>query len=155
MLTEDQVFALARSVVNDPALEPETKIGPDGKPVVVVTHCNQGLSKMLMGMAGYGKFDGMLADDIYQFVQKPESGWEKCTMADALQHAIDRLSIACQYDVPHGHVTKILPRMTIYSSKWEASVPFCANVGKSNGIVGVNWAFATMPDFFMLKEAIV
>lgn len=156
MMTEDQMYAMARELVNDPALEPETKTGPDGRPVVVKTHCNQALSKMLVAAGGYGKFDGMLADDIYLYVKDPSHEWVQCsTPQEATDHALDRLSIACQYDTPHGHVAKVLPKMTVYSNKWGCSVPLLCNVGKSNGIVGANWAFATMPDFFMLKEAIV
>jgi hypothetical protein len=37
------------------------------------------------------------------------------------------------------------------SGNWKAQVPFCSNVGKTVGIMGVNYAFRTPPDYYAVE----
>jgi hypothetical protein len=61
--------------------------------------------------------------------------------------------VACQKNPDgHGHIAVIYPVITLsYSSKWKCAIPLCCNIGKENGIIGLNWAFGEkIPDIFKL-----
>jgi hypothetical protein len=52
----------------------------------------------------------------------------------------------------HGHVALVYPFPTmVMSGKWGTTVPICANIGKDNGVMGVNYAFAVLPEYFLLS----
>jgi hypothetical protein len=38
----------------------------------------------------------------------------------------------------------------VKSGKWGVDCPVVANVGKENGIFGVNWAFQVFPEYYEL-----
>lgn len=54
----------------------------------------------------------------------------------------------------HGHVAMIYPSpSSAISGKWGRwDVPFCANVGKDNGVIPLNYAFGAMPRIWLLDE---
>lgn len=61
--------------------------------------------------------------------------------------------IASIYNAPHGHIAIIYPTKTkVFSFKWNTSVPLCANIGKENGIIGLNYAFDEKPDIFLIGK---
>lgn len=57
-------------------------------------------------------------------------------------------------DNGHGHVAVIYPtKVNATSRKWlNIEVPMVANVGKYNGIIGLNYAFAEKPKIYLIAE---
>jgi hypothetical protein len=70
------------------------------------------------------------------------SGWENCQQ---LQNA-GKLIFYCKKAPEHGHLCFGVPSVKggapmAQSSAWRCAVPFAANVGRTNSIRGLNWAF--------------
>jgi len=131
--------------VTDKSLEPSDVDG-DGIPD---TKCNWGVQQICRSM-GYRKFDGKIANDIYDYVTTANEWVEASTIAivDRIKKGLS-IGIAVQRGREHGHVAMIYPGPLVSSGKWKSnSVPLVANVGKANGVVGANFAFRDEPRYF-------
>jgi hypothetical protein len=137
---------LYEAIVNNPAFVAKDITG-DGK---AETFCNWGLQLLAESLWNYKGFAGKRANDIVQFVQtskdwKEVDGNEAHSAAGAGKLVI--AGIAVQGGT--GHVCLICDDNMVFSSKWGKAVPVCVNVGRNNFIKGVNWAFATEPNYYV------
>jgi len=120
----------------------------------LVTFCNLGSSYICVKM-GFDGFRGMMANEM---VSRMENHADFAVVdAKAAQDLANdgRLVIAgCKGDVlpsghlDHGHVCVCYPGTLAYSKKWREDAPFCCNVGKTNGLMNTNWAFASKPKYY-------
>ena len=152
-----------QKITNDPELLPEDKEGRkqgapgfDGK--IVKTYCNISVQRICRGL-GYDKLDGMLANQMHEYLSKNwiiPAGDKKDKMLAAYNAGkIGDLAILAQKGNEHGHVAIVAPREPmLFSGKWGLYVPQVANVGKTNGFMGANWAFPEVPDVFVLGRTI-
>lgn len=137
-----KLIEICEDVVNDPSLAPA-----DGK-----TYCNIALHRIAV-KCGVSYFEGKLANDICDLVAGHKDWRKEADLARVQKHANSGgLAIAAQKDTPHGHVAVVAPGMAVPSGKWGKDAPIVANVGKKNGIMGANFAFATIPDFYLHGE---
>lgn len=96
----------------------------------------------------------MVANDITSHV-KNSPDFAKVNAEAAQKLANDgRLVIACRKDEPHGHVAVCHPGELVYSNNFKAQAPQIANIGKTNGIFGANWGFATEPFYYAWIETV-
>jgi len=130
------LLTLAVAVTKNPAFQ--TRNG--------LTFCNFATQLIAEGLFGIDSLNGLNANQIHAKISKE---WRKVNAEDAVNFAKHSFVIASQANpAGHGHVATILPLPLVQSGKWGKSVPVCANVGKTNGIMGVNFAFASEPDYF-------
>lgn len=122
------------------------------------TFCNFSVDHVLARM-GYEKMrDGgkpMMANQMIDFLKRKTEDWEKIGMdkAQVLANA-GRVVLAGLVDEPHGHVVVVRPGLEDVSGNWGgARVPKVSHVGGTSYIGrGVNYAFKSIPDFWVLKE---
>lgn len=132
---------ICEKVVGDPNLEPNKDR----------TYCNVAVIRVCE-FFGYDKLKGLTANEIYDFCERSED-WIRGIAESAHEASmIGRVAVAALRGEPHGHVAVLYPKMMLYSGKWERYVPQVANVGKKNGIMGVNWAFSDEPEYFILRK---
>lgn len=136
-------------VVNDPEMVSHDITG-DGIPE---TFCNYAV-KRICNYLGYDKFgDKDTANDIIKHCCGL-SVWRNILPDVAQSKAnLGHIVIAGLVDKPHGHVAVVYPGQMVYSGKWLTYVPRVANVGKNTGIIGVNYAFKTPPEFYCLEKS--
>lgn len=119
------------------------------------TFCNFGVERICQAL-GYDNLFGKMANQIYDYVSE---NWAQVTEDDAVAAAKigDLVLGAWKSDSGHGHVAMVYPdlRPTIFSGKWKVYCPWVANVGKTNDVMGANWAFADRPQYFRLMKVIV
>lgn len=129
------------------------------------TFCNIATQAICAG-AGYHDFDGMLAnkmrDHAYKHWIRPAGlTGDKLAMAHQAAMIGDLALLAFKGD-PHGHIAVVAPvKPVVYSGKWGFYCPIVANVGgakadgtTANGLVGANYAFAQMPEVFILGRVL-
>lgn len=132
----------------------------------LVTHCNEAVNLIAMKM-GYDKFDrrsatkpwGALdADQMYDVMSNPTSGWRVLPHAQAAQEAANwgNLVVAAyKNDAGHGHVCVVVPGLLEPSSTWGSLAPKVMNIGK-DVFMGKKASFAfgkaEMPVYFTLGE---
>jgi len=140
MTTINRIRIACHKILAIPTLLPDDK-----------TYCNIGTFMILRELGLHNDFvkdkSIMLANEMYEMLK------EKYVRVPIERVFKDLLSgkvfVACLPNKPHGHIAIIYPHDTkVFSLKWNISVPLCANIGKENGIIGLNWAFAEMPDLF-------
>jgi len=130
------LLQFSASVVKNPAFQ--SKNGQ--------TFCNFAIQLIGEGYFGTDSLNGLNANQIHDKISKE---WRKVNAEDAANFAKSSFVIASQKGEAHGHVATVLPLPLVSSGKWGVKVPQCANVGKTNGIMGVNFAFATEPEYFV------
>ncbi len=141
-----KLMDIATKVVNDPKYAMRDVTG-DGIPE---TFCNIALNRIAKEAFGYTGFENKMANAIYAML-KEGGPWKSVTGEQAAQMAgQNALVVAAQPAKAHGHVAVIVPEKMAFSGKWKKMVPVCANVGKKNGIMGVNFAFGEEPEYFAL-----
>jgi hypothetical protein len=129
------------------------------------TFCNYFVAKV-MAYFGYKKFQynrdaidylknfPMTANQMIQTMEEDLSNWLHLeTSADAINEMIllNKVIIACERGLAHGHVCILLPGVG-YSGKWKKYVPLCANIGKSNfWNKPVSYAFRNEPKYYLYK----
>ena len=138
MIDKKRIEEVCTTVLNNPAFQPR-----DGW-----TYCNWGLDLIMKLCYDYAGFQGLRANDICDYLEISPS-WEKIDIDDIAD--TDAPIIAAQKNsVGSGHIALVLPwREWTHSGKFKRSMPIAANIGKKNGLMGVNWAFATMPNFYV------
>lgn len=101
---------------------------------------------------GATDFEGKLANEICDILFKSKS-W-RCVEGETANKIANNggLCIAAQKNKPHGHVCIVYPGAMVWSTKWGLECPVVANVGKRNGVMGCNWAFAKEPLYFAKKS---
>lgn len=109
------------------------------------TYCNFGLRLIAEARFNYDGFNNLNANAICDKVAKE---WRKVSAEEAQRMSVTSMVIAAQKGTAHGHVAFVVPEPLVKSGKWNKSIPQVANVGKTNGIMGVNFAFATEPDYY-------
>lgn len=121
-------------------------------PGVDVTYCNLFVHRVskLMGFDYFFNRQAervMLANEIIAWLER--NGRQLNTI-EAFEAAKEgRFVIAGRRGDEHGHIAIIYPCPHLaYSGRWGMGVPLCANVGKVNGIFGVNWAFQILPEYY-------
>lgn len=153
-----------QKIVSDESLLAQDKAGKklgeqgfDGK--ITKTFCNIALHRICRGME-YDTFEGMLADQIFdrclaKWIVPPGTNQERLNAAVAAAELGDLAILAVRSDklrgVLHGHCAIVYPdKNKGYSGKWGLYCPKVANVGKTNGILGANYAFEEVPFAFIL-----
>ena len=95
----------------------------------------------------------MTANEMYAFMAiHPEmfSHFKDNNLAFSLANQ-GWLIFAAQPEEAHGHIAPIYPSAgMVTSGKWNTQVPECSNIGISNQVFGINFAFADPPDFFVV-----
>ena len=145
-------------IVGDPDLMPMDANGkrPGDKDYgtePVESYCNLAVHRICRGMK-YEAFSGMLAN---QIIDHMELKWIKTSGSDpdranSAQVAanIGDLAVAGLGGRKHGHVAVIAPGNKVFSGRWNCYLPRCYNVGMRNGIMGCNYAFKEIPEFYIL-----
>ena len=120
------------------------------------TWCNYALNDALtqLGLPEFCRDNKrlLLANDI---VEKLERNCKKIAFGDAGEAANKGDILVAGMKLPlHGHVAMIYPSPTsAISGKWgRADIPFCANVGKENGVMPLNWAFGAIPNIYVVQK---
>jgi hypothetical protein len=121
-----------------------------------ITFCNIGFN-LIMYELGYiddfktaGRY--MMANEIYD---KLTARYEKVEIGYVISNITSgNIFVACRKEIVHGHIAIVYPDKTLsYSGKWINAVPLVANIGKINGVIGLNWAFGDdMPDLFLIGK---
>lgn len=126
-----------------------------------ITYCNVGFVRILMELN---------SKNLHYFV---DDRTKKPFLANAIIDILDKnfktidfktllenilfsniIYVAGLKGVGHGHVAVVYPMPGfVYSSKFKTLVPLVANVGKINGIMGLNYAFSEMPKIYVIKES--
>lgn len=77
----------------------------------------------------------------------------KVSYEDAIREKCNLYIAALKNPIGHGHVAIIYPSDTVvFSKKWDCKVPLVCNVGKTNGVMGLNWAFSDKPDIYFISK---
>jgi hypothetical protein len=155
-----------QKIVNDPEMLAEdprgVKIGAPGFRLDpgedLKTFCNIGAQRICRGL-NYNNLDDMVADEMYKYLIKnwimPIGNLAEKFLAAYSAAVVGDLCVLAWYQKPHGHVAVCAPlRPMLYSGKWSCYVPQVANVGKTNGFTGANYAFTEPPDVFVLGRTI-
>ena len=133
----------------------------DGDPSTIETQCNFAVNWICLkmghlGFPGGSKYKPVLTaneitkqlkeDPDFARLEGPDVGYIAKREADK-----GKVVIAARAGSPHGHVALVLPGGSLVKSrKWGGALcPQLANVGRNNGLVGANWAFALPPDYFV------
>lgn len=136
---------------------------PDN-PDHIITHCNQFVQRFL-NLVGIHNLDNMMAREMALYLASKDgytpkasaesAGWFSCPPFEAFHRAGMGEIVVAATPGPapesgkdaHGHVAIVMPSMEmVYSDKWKAKVPMCANVGKDVFMgKGINYAFKEMP----------
>ncbi len=117
-----------------------------------LTYCNYAVNFIAREL-GYAELGGLLANLMIMHFQN--SGDFANIDIDTAHRLADagNLVVAAKRGNPHGHVATLYPgRKMILSRKWGKKVPFVANIGSRNGIMGCNYAFEFEPKFWVLIE---
>ncbi len=140
------LMEIAERVVNDPKYVMRDVTG-DGVPE---TFCNIALNRIAKEAFNYAGFEGKMANAIYAML-KQGGAWKEVSGEEAAALARQNaFVVAAQPAKTHGHVAVVVPKPMVMSGKWKKMVPTCANVGKKNGIMGINHAFGDEPEYFAL-----
>jgi len=91
----------------------------------------------------------MIANEIYD---KLLADFHKVNLDEVLEnYPSSNIYLASCKGQEHGHIAVIYPSFSkVYSNKWNRYVPLVANAGLENSIMGLNWAFQKLPDFFFI-----
>jgi hypothetical protein len=130
------LLTFTTAIVKNPAFAPR-----NGQ-----TFCNFATQLIAEGFFGTDSLNGLTANAIHAKVSKE---WRKVGAEDAVNFAKHSFVLASQAGEQHGHIATVLPLPLVASGKWGKSVPQVANVGTRNGIMGVNFAFASEPEYFV------
>ena len=125
---------------------------------IKTTFCNQFIQYVLNGF-GYGKMNGLLANQMFDFLSSPGNGWISVSDDVAQSHANNGVIVLASHkkEGSHGHICVIVPGIIEKSHTWGKAVPKCVNVGK-DVFFGKKVSFAftkeEMPVYFALGEMI-
>lgn len=140
--------------MNDPALQPTTtKSG-------LITYCNLHCYKVAQKL-GYPYFYNdklarpMMANEQIAYIMEHPHLFSKIYSPTKASEMAQEgfLVFAAVKDTPHGHICPLSPNGDfVESGNWKCKVPICANVGKTNGWMGINFAFSkdNFPDFYVV-----
>ena len=156
----------SQKLVNDPEMLAEdprgNKVGSNefklNQGESLKTFCNIGVQRICRGM-DYQKLDGMVANQMYKYMAK---NWivPTGTTVDKMHAAytaamIGDLCVLALKGNPHGHIAVVAPQKPmLFSGKWNLYSPQVANIGKTNGFMGANYAFAEIPEVFILGNTV-
>jgi hypothetical protein len=137
-------------VRNEPAFRPTKK----------ATFCNLATHKLCceLGLPPFFWEDGenrpMMANEMVVTLETNPDKFSKFTdHARAWDLARKgHLVFAARSDHPHGHIAPLYPSEGMISSvKWKSNtIPLVSNVGVRNDVIGVNFAFAEVPGYYLV-----
>lgn len=122
------------------------------------TWCNLALNDMLvlLGFKGFAyNKDARRVMTANEIVSKLDDTATSVPFYEAGRVAMNGHIVIAGLRMPgHGHVALLYPSPVLTSSgKWtRMDVPFCANVGKVNGVIPLNWAFGVKPNLWMIDS---
>jgi len=125
---------------------------------VLTTFCNEFIQSICNGL-GYSGLNGLMANQMIDFMLDPKNGWITVDDAVAQAHANNGALVIAGKKNPtgHGHVCLIIPGILEQSNSFGKSVPKCANVGK-DVFIGKRISFAfpvsMIPQYFVLGQMI-
>ena len=144
-MTKTQIQAACDNALSN------SKFQPDG----FTTHCNEAVFSIFKQL-DFDIFWNMEAKRI--MMANEMVTWMKVcplfklvTIDEAIKASVDGVSlcVAGQQEAIHGHVCVLYPTdKTTFSGHWQQSVPMIANIGKTNGIMGLNYAFKDIPEIW-------
>lgn len=149
-ITADDVRLACHKVLSDRTLLPRDN----------VTYCNIGFVRILMELDSQNLHyfidernkKPFLANAIVDILDEKFETIDLKTLLDNILSS-NVIYVAGIKGVNHGHVALVYPMHGfVYSSKFKTLVPLVANVGKINGIMGLNYAFSEMPKIYVIKE---
>jgi hypothetical protein len=120
-----------------------------------MTFCNMFVQE-ISRLFKYHGFDDLMASQMVKLMEDNPKVWRVTDYVEAATVAAEGHLVVAGWRNPdptgHGHVNIIYPKNeTIHSNSFQAQVPFCANVGKSNWCgKALSYAFtnATKPGLF-------
>lgn len=132
---------------------------PAFAPAEGVTFCNLATFRLLQNL-GFPHFWNekkerpMVANECVDFCEGNPDKFSKF-YNPAKAHALANLGhlvLAAIKDMPHGHIAPIYPVMeSVTSGKWPGQkIPKVSNVGEENKVMGLNYAFRDMPNFYLV-----
>ncbi len=144
-----------QKVFNDPEMLAEDVYGnkipldANPKPKPFRTYCNIAIQRVSNGCFNLDCFDGLMANDIYDYCLK---NWQPCDVDTAVTYAGFGDIVIAAWKNPdpekHGHVAIVLGKKPLmFSGKWARYVPWVASVDRVYP-TSCNFAFAECPDFF-------
>ena len=124
------------------------------------TYCNIGfwLMMKLLGhsipFTNQAQNSPLLANEIIDILEK---NYKKIDMDYCLNNVLSGNIFVCGLKAKeHGHIAVIYPMISpVISKKFKKEVPLVANIGKTNGIMGMNWAFREMPNFYEIGVPVI
>jgi len=153
MFGTDQLKAVMDSVRLDAALVPKRE-----QSGVLTTYCNLNAYRVVQALGlnlfyNYPQDRPMLANEMVDImVRRPQafSRFKDHIIAFELTNT-GILIMAASKGEAHGHIAPLYPSAGMETSgKWLTQVPRCSNVGVRNDVMGVNYAFADPPDYFIV-----
>ena len=155
-----------QKIVNDPEMLAEdprgNKVGSKEfeikKGEALKTFCNIGVQRICRGM-DYDKLDGMIANSMYEYMSKnwivPTGSKVDKMQAAYIAAQLGDICVLALKGNPHGHVAIAASvKPMLFSGKWCLYSPQVANIGKNNGFIGANYAFAEVPEVFILGRTV-
>lgn len=146
----ERLRAECDAAMTDPDYQPNT-------PTPGTTHCNQAVRRIARAMGCEDFPAGMLANDQLALVASG-GAWRPVSAETAQRHAYwGGLAVAAKEYHPHGHIAVVYPQeFPVFSPSWAKAVPWVANVGKANGVMGTSKAFPVAdgePTYYIWGEA--
>lgn len=148
----EQLKAVMDNIRNDPALAPiKTQYG-------LTTFCNLNAYRIAqaLGFNIFHNYDAdrpMLANEMIYFMDIKPEVFSKFSDHALAHNLVNKgyLIFAAQKGEIHGHIAPVYPyNYMLISGKWRCQVPYISNVGERNGVIGVNWAFAKEPNYYII-----
>lgn len=122
------------------------------------TFCNSAMNYICICF-GYQNFRGMIANEMFDYMNAPKNGWIPVSDVVAQSHANEGVIVlaSMKKESGHGHVCLILPGILENSASFSRSVPKCLNIGK-DVFMGKKLSFAfpvdDQPTLFALSAMI-
>lgn len=123
-----------------------------------VTFCNVFVDYVCNGL-NYSDFKGMLANEMFDYMNTPKNKWISFEESVAQWHANQGALVLAAHKNSngHGHICVVLPGLLEKSSSFNKAVPKCVNVGK-DVFFGKKISFAfpkeEQPIYFSLADLI-
>ena len=142
---------------NIPELKPEIIKNVDGTTTIKTTHCNENVYRVCqsLGLQVFWNKNAsrpMMANEMFDFMAVNPLAYSRFydhLTAFTLVNQGHLIIAACKEE-GHGHVAPLYPSPGMETSgKWGTQTPWCSNVGKTVGPMGVNYAFADPPAYFV------
>lgn len=124
----------------------------------LITYCNLNVYRVVqaLGLNLFYNFDAdrpMLANEMVTYMDIFPQRFSRFQNHVIAHELVNKgfLILAGQKEELHGHITPLYPSAGMKTSgKWRTQVPYVSNVGERNEIMGLNFAFADLPDYYII-----